>query len=151
MKTIKAIALQYGNPQLFPSMLPWLFPYGLGGIGQTEHKHKLSNFDGDDFDGDGDFPVHEEYEADPYTSVGKKGQQRLEQMAEIQKIVTSAGWLDQCPDGPPSMDFTEVDPEELPPSQWDAAVQEKRQQVLAERNKALPTQPGKKNGRPKSK
>jgi hypothetical protein len=68
-------------------------------------------------------------------------------MAEIQKIVTSAGWLDQCPDGPPSMDFTEVDPEELPPSQWDAAVQEKRQQVLAERNKALPTQPGKKNGK----
>ena len=58
-------------------------------------------------------------------------------MAEIQKIVTSAGWLDQCPDGPPSMDFTEIEPEELPPSQWDAAVQEKRQQVLAERNKAL--------------
>ena len=24
-------------------MLPWLFPYGLGGIGQTEHKHKLSS------------------------------------------------------------------------------------------------------------
>jgi hypothetical protein len=63
MKTIKAIALQhlttegkilgighaetpesiYGNPQLFPSMLPWLFPYGLGGIGQTEHKNKLSS------------------------------------------------------------------------------------------------------------
>jgi hypothetical protein len=68
-------------------------------------------------------------------------------MAEIQKIVTSAGWLDQCPDGPPSMDFTEIDPEELPSSQWDTAVQEKRQQVLAERNKALPTQPGKKNGK----
>jgi hypothetical protein len=33
----------YANPQLFPSMLPWLFPYGLGGIGQTEHKYKLSN------------------------------------------------------------------------------------------------------------
>ena len=63
MKTIKAIALRhltsegkilaighaeipesiYGNPQLFPSMLPWLFSYGLGGIGQTEHKHKLSS------------------------------------------------------------------------------------------------------------
>ena len=70
------------------------------------------NFDGDDFDGGGDFTVHKEYEADPY-----KGQQRLEQMAEIQKIVTSAGWLDQCPDGPPSMDFTEIEPEELPPSQ----------------------------------
>jgi hypothetical protein len=63
MKTIKAIALRhltserkilaighakipesiYGNPQLFPSMLPWLFPYGLGGIGQTGHKYKLSS------------------------------------------------------------------------------------------------------------
>src|SRR6202790_1635234 len=61
MKTIKAIALQHltsegkmgamghpqppesihGNLQLFPSMFPWLFPYGLGGIGQCEHKHKL--------------------------------------------------------------------------------------------------------------
>ena len=63
MKTIKAIALGhlmsegkilgighaetpesiYGNPQLFPAMLPWLFPYGLGGIGQTEHKYRLSS------------------------------------------------------------------------------------------------------------
>ena len=63
MKTIKAIALRhltseakilaighaespesiYENPQLFPAMLPWLFPYGLGGIGQTEHKYKLSS------------------------------------------------------------------------------------------------------------
>jgi hypothetical protein len=42
------------------------------------------------------------------------------------------------------MDYTEIEPEELPPSQWDAAVQEKCQQVLAERNKALPTQSGKK-------
>ncbi|KIM76656.1 hypothetical protein PILCRDRAFT_12543 [Piloderma croceum F 1598] len=60
IKTIKAIALQhltsegkilaighaeipesiYGNPQLFPSMLPWLFPYGLGGIGQIEHNFR---------------------------------------------------------------------------------------------------------------
>ena len=44
-------------------------------------------------------------------------------MAELQKIVTSAGWLDQCSDGPPSMDFAEIEPEDFPPSQWDAAVQ----------------------------
>ena len=63
MKTIKTIALQhltseqkilaighseipesiYANPQLFPSMLPWLFPYGLGGIDQTKHKYNLSS------------------------------------------------------------------------------------------------------------
>jgi hypothetical protein len=42
------------------------------------------------------------------------------------------------------MEFAEIEPEELPPSQWDAAVQEKCQQVLAE---ALPAQAGKKSGR----
>jgi len=65
--------------------------------------------------------------------------------------VTAAGWLDQCTGGSPSLDFKEIHPQELPPSQWDAAVQEKRQQVLAERNKALPTQSGSKLHRPKSK
>jgi hypothetical protein len=63
MKTIKNIALQHltneekifaighsettesicANAQLFPSMLSWLFLYGLGGIGQTEHKYNLSS------------------------------------------------------------------------------------------------------------
>src|SRR3984885_8078821 len=105
------------------------------------------NFDGDNYDDGSDLKVHEEYEADQCTSVGKKGQQRMEQMAKIQKIVTSAGWLDQCPDGPLSMEFSEIEPEELPPSQWDAAVLEKRQQVLAERNKALPAQSGKMSGK----
>jgi hypothetical protein len=62
IKAIKAIALEhltsegkilgigheetpesiYKNPQLFPQMMPWLFPYGLGGIGQTRHRNKLS-------------------------------------------------------------------------------------------------------------
>ena len=97
-------------------------------------------FDDDNYGDGSDFMVHEEYEADQYTSIGKKGQQRMEQMAEIQKIVTSAGWLDQCPDGPSSVDFSEIEAEELPPSQWDAAVQEKCQQVLAEINKSLPAQ-----------
>src|ERR1700728_2111418 len=103
--------------------------------------------DDDNYKNNDDFIVHEEYEADQYTSVGKKGQQRMEQMAEIQKIVTSAGWLDQCPDGPLSMEFSEIGPEELPPSQWDAVIQEKRQQVLSERNKALPAQSGKQSGK----
>src|ERR1700735_171800 len=46
-------------------------------------------------------------------------------------------------DRPPSMDFTQIEPKELPLSQWDEAVQEKHQQVLAERNEARPTQSGK--------
>jgi len=68
-------------------------------------------------------------------------------MAEIQKIVTSAGWLDQCPGGPPSFNFERIEPEKLPPSQWDATVQEQRQHVLSERNKALPAQSGKRAGK----
>src|ERR1700722_691539 len=62
IKTIKAIALKhltsggkilaighakepesiYRNPQLFPQMMPWLFPYGLGGIGNPKIKGRLS-------------------------------------------------------------------------------------------------------------
>ena len=33
----------YNNPQLFPSMMPWLFPYGMGGIGNPSHRGKLSS------------------------------------------------------------------------------------------------------------
>ena len=32
----------YDNPQAYPQMFPWLFPYGLGGIGQARHKGKFS-------------------------------------------------------------------------------------------------------------
>jgi hypothetical protein len=32
----------YSNPQLFPAMLPWLFPYGLGGIGNDMIPHNIS-------------------------------------------------------------------------------------------------------------
>ena len=62
IKAIKAIALKhlkdnrnilaighskdpqsiYSNPQLFPQMMPWLFPYGLGGIGNSLIQGKLS-------------------------------------------------------------------------------------------------------------
>ena len=63
IKAIKAIALKhltsggkvlaighakepesiYNNPQLFPQMMPWLFPYGLGGIGNSKMHGKLSD------------------------------------------------------------------------------------------------------------
>ena len=32
----------YDNPQAYPQMFPWLFPYGYGGIGQARHKKKMS-------------------------------------------------------------------------------------------------------------
>ena len=33
----------YDNPQAYPQMFPWLFPYGLGGIGQKCHFAKVSD------------------------------------------------------------------------------------------------------------
>ena len=33
----------YNNPQLYPQMMPWLFPYGLGGIGNSRQKGHLSD------------------------------------------------------------------------------------------------------------
>ena len=91
--------------------------------------------------------MHKGCKADQYTSIGKKDQQRLECMAEIQKIVTSAGWLDKCSGDPPSLNFKKIEPAELQPSQQDATVQEKCQQVLAERNKVLPAQSHKNAGK----
>jgi hypothetical protein len=32
----------YHNPQAYPQMFPWLFPYGLGGIGQSRHSKTIS-------------------------------------------------------------------------------------------------------------
>jgi hypothetical protein len=31
------------NPELYPQMFPWLFPYGLGGIGHERQKYKMSD------------------------------------------------------------------------------------------------------------
>jgi hypothetical protein len=31
------------NPELYPQMFPWLFPYGLGGIGHERQKHRMSD------------------------------------------------------------------------------------------------------------
>src|SRR5271170_3996947 len=33
----------YNNPQLFPQMMPWLFPYGLGGIENPYQQGQVSD------------------------------------------------------------------------------------------------------------
>src|ERR1700733_12465535 len=38
-----AHSTKYHNPLLYPKMFPWLFPYGLGGIGSVTHKGKISS------------------------------------------------------------------------------------------------------------
>jgi hypothetical protein len=33
----------YNNPQLFPQMMPWLYPYGLGGLSNPLQQGRLSD------------------------------------------------------------------------------------------------------------
>jgi len=57
----------YDNPQLYPMMFPWLFPYGLGGIGCDKdddvgmsdmmHKRKLLMYHDKCFQMDAHFPL----------------------------------------------------------------------------------------------
>jgi hypothetical protein len=62
----------YKNPELYPQIFPWLFPYGLGGIGttsisETEHKRHLLMFHDKRFQLDINFPFvafsHEQIKA----------------------------------------------------------------------------------------
>ena len=51
----------WDNPQLYPKMFPWLFPYGLGGVGSTglsdkEHKRHLLMYHDKRFQTDVNFP-----------------------------------------------------------------------------------------------
>jgi hypothetical protein len=51
----------WDNPQLYPKMFPWLFPYGLGGIGTAgisnkEHKRHLLMYHDKQFQTDVNFP-----------------------------------------------------------------------------------------------
>ena len=51
----------YNNPRLYPQMFPWLFPYGLGGIGSMalsdkEHKQHLLMYHDKRFQTDINFP-----------------------------------------------------------------------------------------------
>ncbi|KIJ39977.1 hypothetical protein M422DRAFT_78746, partial [Sphaerobolus stellatus SS14] len=39
--TANHLASIYNNPQLYPQAFPWLFPYGLGGIGNTRGFHAV--------------------------------------------------------------------------------------------------------------
>jgi hypothetical protein len=65
-----------------------------------------------------DFDIHIQHESDTYTIPSKKGMTRANQMTGIQKIFTSAGWLDKSPNGLPKVDLDEVRPEEeLSPAQ----------------------------------
>jgi len=84
---------------------------------------------------------------DQYTSVGKKGQQRLEANGRNTEDYNFSWLVRSVLRWTPHNELYEKLNLKSYTFTMDAAVQEKRQQVLAERNKALPAQSGKKSGR----
>jgi len=79
-----------------------------------------------------------------FGSLGVKARNRRDAMLSAERIMKTAGWLDKCKDGLPDVGC--LDP--LKPSvnqpgkSWRAAVLAKRQEILDERIKHLPTKSG---------
>jgi hypothetical protein len=88
----------WDNPQLYPKMFPWLFPYGLGGIGSTnlsdkEHKRHLLMYHDKRFQTDINFPFiafsHEQIKASTTQSL------LLAEKSKFQTIADQLLSLDQ--------------------------------------------------------
>jgi hypothetical protein len=90
--------------------------------------------DGDNFDCNQDV-IDDPHKTGPVTD------KRNKDMAKVEQIMHTAGWFDVSPNGPADVgDLTPVVPAYVQSgSDWKAAVQNKRQEVLEERHKNLPT------------
>src|SRR4051794_33755360 len=99
----------------------------------------------DDYSCDDDFDnveiyEDEEYGVNKYSTLGLKGIKLKVQMDAAESSVRDAGWLDDSPDG---INEVNTQPLELeisqPGKKWKAAVQDKRQEIVAERSKYIPS------------
>jgi len=93
-----------------------------------------------------DFGEHDngyDHEADDdagnkYSTLGRYGQLRKAEMDVTEHCVKNAGWLDNSPDGLLPVVIQPIAPDvQQPGIKWKSVVQEKRDQVLAERNKNI--------------
>ena len=83
----------------------------------------------------------EDVEGDVLSIPGKRGRNRKNEMLIAERTMSMAGWLDNCEDGLPDVGSLDpIEPEHAQPSKaWRAAVLAKKQAVLEERIKHLPT------------
>src|SRR5439155_13058445 len=97
------------------------------------------NGHGDDF-GDGEALDNEDYGLNKYSILGCHGMAIKAQMDAAESSVRGAGWLDESPDELNPVNTKLFEPDTMQTcSKWKAAVQDKRQQVLAERIKYIPS------------
>jgi hypothetical protein len=84
---------------------------------------------------------YEGLEGDILTTLGKRGRNRINDMMRVERTMKLAGWLDGCIDGLPDVGSLEpIRPEhDQPAKAWRSAVLAKKQAILDEKNKHLPT------------
>jgi len=74
-----------------------------------------------------------------YSSLGKHGSLIKAQMQAIENVVRNAGWLNESPDGVISVNKKALESQiNQPANKWKTAVQDKRQELLAERAQNIP-------------
>jgi hypothetical protein len=84
---------------------------------------------------------NEDAEFDALSVPGKQGRTKKNEMLMAERTMIMAGWLDDCADGLPDVGpLDPIEPDYTQPSKaWRAAVLAKKQAVLNDRNKHLPT------------
>jgi len=90
-----------------------------------------ADFNGTDYEDEGNM----------LTAVGKKGKRRNNDMLTAERIMKTAGWLDECEDGLPDIGSpTPIEPEYNQSSKaWRAAVLAKKKAVIDEKNQHIPS------------
>ena len=105
----------------------------------------IADLDGYEFHDGANFEQENDYEfnAEKYTTVGRLAQLMRNEMTATRMALEDAGWTDQSPNGLEQIDKTPVIPEQMHNGlKWKALIEEKRQAVLAERNKHIPSKSG---------
>ena len=115
---------------------PWATPDVLDELDRL-HDSELA-VSGADFDPGAEY---DGVEGDILNVLGKWGKNRRNEMLTAERTLKMAGWLDECVDGLPDVgSLIPVEPKQNQSSKaWRAAVLAKKQAVLNERNKHLPT------------
>src|SRR6202453_852061 len=106
-------------------------------IGDLDEDHTL---EGDNFGEHDNGYDHEDNDTaeNKYSTLGQTGRLRQAEMDATEDSVKNAEWLDDSPNGLSHTHTQSIVPDvQQPGSQWKAAVQEKRDQVLAQRNKNI--------------
>jgi hypothetical protein len=90
---------------------------------------------------DGDNFGCDENIIDDDDTIGPITNKRNRDMAKVEEIMHVSGWFDESPDGPPDFgDLNPIIPDcTIPGKEWETVVQNKKQEVLNERSKNLPT------------